>query len=64
LDQELEGNALMLRTRYGVGLLTDHIPVNEVSLRYYREINFFRKSTLFKTLKQDFGITKPKLPLY
>lgn len=65
LDQELEGNALMLMVQDNlrVGLLTDHIPVNEVASHITEKLIFQKIETINKTLKQDFGITKPKIAL-
>ena len=65
LDQELEGNALMLMVQDNlrVGLLTDHIPVNEVASHITEKLIFQKIETINKTLKQDFGITKPRIAL-
>ena len=63
LDQELEGNALMLMVQDNlrVGLLTDHIPVNEVA-KHLTEALIIRKiETVKKALIQDFSINKPKI---
>lgn len=63
LDQELEGDALMLMVQDNlrVGLLTDHIPVNEVASHLTEEL--IRKKILIinKTLTQDFCINRPKI---
>jgi 4-hydroxythreonine-4-phosphate dehydrogenase len=63
LNQVLEGDALMLMVSGAlrVGLLTDHVPVNEVS-KYITEA-LLRKKVMVtnKTLKQDFKISKPKI---
>jgi 4-hydroxy-L-threonine phosphate dehydrogenase PdxA len=63
LDKELEGNALMLMVQDNlrVGLLTDHIPVNEVAKHLTEKLIFQKIETINKTLKQDFGINKPKI---
>jgi 4-hydroxythreonine-4-phosphate dehydrogenase len=63
LDKELEGNALMLMVhdKLRVGLLTDHIPVNEVSNHLTAELLEQKVLTIKKTLIQDFGIPKPKI---
>ena len=65
LYQELEGNALMLMVQDNlrVGLLTDHIPVNEVASHITEKLIFQKIETINKTLKQDFGITKPRIAL-
>lgn len=63
LNQELEGNALMLMVQdtLRVGLLTDHVPVNEVSKHLTEALIRTKLETVNKTLLQDFGITKPKI---
>jgi 4-hydroxythreonine-4-phosphate dehydrogenase len=63
LDQELEGDALMLMVQDNlrVGLLTDHIPVNEVSAHLTEALIRKKLITVNNSLKQDFGVTKPKI---
>ncbi|UOK43323.1 MULTISPECIES: 4-hydroxythreonine-4-phosphate dehydrogenase PdxA [Flavobacterium] len=63
LNQELEGDALMLMVQDNlrVGLLTDHVPVNEVSAHLTEALIRTKLETVNKTLIQDFGITKPKI---
>lgn len=63
LDQELEGNALMLMVcdRLRVGLLTDHVPVNEVSKLLTEELLVKKLEVIKKSLIADFGISKPKI---
>ncbi|TBX71122.1 4-hydroxythreonine-4-phosphate dehydrogenase PdxA [Flavobacterium silvisoli] len=63
LNQELEGNALMLMVQDNlrVGLLTDHIPVNEVAKHLTEKLIIQKIETVKKTLIQDFGINKPKI---
>ncbi len=63
LDQELEGNALMLMVQDNlrVGLLTDHVPINEVASHLTEELIFKKIETIKKTLIQDFSINKPKI---
>jgi 4-hydroxythreonine-4-phosphate dehydrogenase len=63
LDKELEGNALMLMVQDNlrVGLLTDHIPVNEVAKHLTEKLIFQKLETINTTLKQDFSINKPKI---
>lgn len=65
LDRELSGNALMLMVhdKLRVGLLTDHIPVNEISSYLTEELLLKKVDTIIKTLQQDFGISKPKIAL-
>lgn len=63
LDKELEGNALMLMVQDNlrVGLLTDHVPVNDVAKHLTEKLIFKKIETINSTLKQDFSITKPKI---
>jgi 4-hydroxythreonine-4-phosphate dehydrogenase len=63
LNQELEGNALMLMVQGNlrVGLLTDHIPVSEVASRLTEELIKEKIETVRKSLIQDFSINKPKI---
>jgi len=63
LDKELQGDALMfmVQDNLRVGLLTDHVPVNEVA-SYLNEALIIRKiETIKKSLIQDFSINKPKI---
>jgi 4-hydroxythreonine-4-phosphate dehydrogenase len=63
LDQELEGNALMMMVHddLRVGLLTDHVPLNEVSSHLTEELIIRKIETIRKSLIQDFSIVKPKI---
>jgi 4-hydroxythreonine-4-phosphate dehydrogenase len=63
LDQELEGDALMLMVNDNlrVGLLTDHIPINEVASHLTEELIFKKIETVKQCLIQDFSINKPKI---
>ncbi|MFD2600629.1 4-hydroxythreonine-4-phosphate dehydrogenase PdxA [Flavobacterium suzhouense] len=63
LDQELDGDALMLmvQDKLRVGLLTDHIPVNEVSAHLTEELIRKKLLTVNHSLKQDFAVNKPKI---
>jgi 4-hydroxythreonine-4-phosphate dehydrogenase len=63
LNQELEGNALMLMVNDNlrVGLLTDHIPLNEVASHLTEELIFKKIETVKQSLIQDFSINKPKI---
>ena len=63
LNQELEGDALMLMVQDNlrVGLLTDHVPVNEVSKHLTEALIRTKIQTINKTLTQDFSIPKPKI---
>ncbi len=63
LNKELEGNALMLMVHEGlrVGLITDHVPVNEVASHLTAALITQKIETIKKTLMQDFSINKPKI---
>ena len=63
LNQELEGSALMLMVSgdLKVGLLTDHVAVNEVSKLLTKELLIEKIKNIQNTLIQDFGISKPKI---
>ena len=63
LDKQLEGDALMLmiNDNLRVGLLTDHVPVNEVAKHLTEKLISSKIKTIIETLKQDFEIEKPKV---
>ena len=63
LNQELEGNALMLMVQDNlrVGLLTDHIPVNEVASHLTEALIRQKIETVKQSLIQDFSINKPRI---
>ncbi len=63
LDQELEGDALMfmVQDNLRVGLITDHIPVNEVSAHLTEALIKKKIETIKKSLIQDFSINKPRI---
>lgn len=63
LARELEGDALMLMVKddLRVGLLTDHVPVNEVASHLTEALVRKKIETVKKTLIQDFSINKPKI---
>ncbi|MTH17010.1 4-hydroxythreonine-4-phosphate dehydrogenase PdxA [Flavobacterium sp. LC2016-01] len=63
LAKELEGDALMMMVQDNlrVGLLTDHVPINEVSSHLTEELITRKIETIRKSLIQDFSIVKPKI---
>jgi 4-hydroxythreonine-4-phosphate dehydrogenase len=63
LDQELEGNALMLMVcdKLRVGLLTDHVPLSEISKLLSEELLIKKLEIIKNSLISDFGISKPKI---
>lgn len=65
LAKEFNENALMFMIHGGlrVGLLTDHVPVNEVAKYLNEKLITAKVQTINKTLKQDFGIEKPKIAI-
>ena len=63
LNKELQGNALMLmvQDKLRVGLLTDHVPINEVAKKLTPSLIIEKVETIRNTLIQDFGIRRPKI---
>ncbi len=63
LNQELDGNALMfmIQDNLRVGLLTDHVPLNEVAKHLTEDLIRTKIKTINQSLIQDFGIRKPKI---
>lgn len=63
LNQELEGNALMLMVQDSlkVGLLTDHIAINEVAKHLTEKLIVEKIETIKQSLIKDFSINKPKI---
>lgn len=63
LAQELEGESLMFMVtdKLKVGLLTDHVPVKDISKHITKQLIEKKIDTIYKALKQDFGITVPKI---
>ncbi len=63
LAKELGGESLMFMVTDSlkVGLLTDHVPVKEVSAHISSELITKKIETVYTTLKKDFKIVKPKI---
>ena len=63
LAKALNGNSLMFMVSDGlrVGLLTDHVPLKEASNFITEDLIIEKIATVIKSLKQDFGIRKPKV---
>ncbi len=63
LDQELEGNSLMFMVtdELKVGLLTDHVAVKDIADAITPELIEEKVNTIYNSLKQDFGVSKPKI---
>ena len=65
LAQQLEGKSLMFMVTEGlkVGLLTDHVPLKDASKHINEELINTKLKTVIKSLKQDFGIRKPRVAI-
>lgn len=65
LDKELEGNALMfmISEDLKVGLVTDHVPLQQVSQTLTPELIKQKVRTINKSLIQDFNVIKPRIAL-
>lgn len=63
LAQELEGNSLMFMVTdtLRVGLLTDHVPVKDISKHITAKLIEEKINTVYNSLRQDFRINKPKI---
>jgi 4-hydroxythreonine-4-phosphate dehydrogenase len=63
LAQELEGKPLMFMVTdtLKVGLVTDHVPMKYVAQQITEEKIIEKIATMSESLKQDFGISKPKI---
>ena len=65
LAQELEGKSLMfmIHDDLRVGLLTDHVPVKDVSGLFSEDLIRQKVKLILQSLVQDFTITKPKIAI-
>ncbi|WP_378179712.1 4-hydroxythreonine-4-phosphate dehydrogenase PdxA [Aquimarina sp. SS2-1] len=65
LDQELDGNSLMfmITDTLKVGLLTDHVAVKDIADTITPELIEQKVDTIYTALKEDFGISKPKIAI-
>ncbi|WP_452597423.1 4-hydroxythreonine-4-phosphate dehydrogenase PdxA [Pontimicrobium sp. MEBiC01747] len=65
LAKELNGNSLMFMVTdtLRVGLLTDHVPVKDISNHITPELIEEKVETVYNSLKQDFRISKPKIAM-
>ncbi|WP_029489632.1 4-hydroxythreonine-4-phosphate dehydrogenase PdxA [Aquimarina agarivorans] len=63
LNQELEGESLMfmITDELKVGLLTDHVALNDVVKQLTPGVISQKISTIHHSLIKDFGISKPKI---
>ncbi|MFT4791283.1 MAG: 4-hydroxythreonine-4-phosphate dehydrogenase [Arcticibacterium sp.] len=65
LAKELGGESLMFMVSNSlrIGLLTDHMPVKDVSDHITPELIKTKVKTVIKSLQQDFGVRMPKIAL-
>jgi 4-hydroxythreonine-4-phosphate dehydrogenase len=65
LAKELGGTSLMFMVTEGlkVGLLTDHVPVKDVSNNITAKLITEKVDTVYKSLVQDFRINKPRIAI-
>lgn len=63
LNEQLNGDALMfmIHEDIKVGLITDHVPLNEVNKHITKELIEKKISTINQTLISDFRINKPRI---
>ena len=63
LNSELDGNSLMFMVTESlkVGLLTDHVPVKDITSKITQELIVSKINTIHETLKIDFAIRRPKI---
>lgn len=63
LAKELEGESLMFMVTdtLKVGLLTDHVPVKEVSNHITEALITKKITTVYEALRKDFRVVKPKI---
>ena len=63
LNQELDGESLMFMVSNGlrVGLLTDHVPVKDVSKNITKTLIDKKINTVYNALQSDFNIIRPKI---
>ena len=65
LESKLEGESLMIlmTDELRIGLITGHIPVSKVSETITPDLIKKKVEILYKTLVQDFAISKPKIAI-
>ncbi len=63
LEANLEGRSLMIlmTDELRIGLITGHIPISDVAQSITPELIKTKVETMYSSLKQDFGIRKPKI---
>ena len=65
LEDQIKGKSLMIlmSAELKVALLTGHIPIEDVTKMITPDLIKEKVNTLYSTLQQDFGITKPKIAI-
>lgn len=58
-----DGLMFMVSRDLKVGVVTGHIPLGEVQSTITKELITIKANYMFKSLKKDFGITKPKIAI-
>ena len=63
LENNLEGKSLMIlmTDEMRIGLITGHIPISDVATTITPELIMQKVDVMHQSLKQDFGINKPKI---
>lgn len=61
MDEENSSLMLMISERLKIGVVTGHIPVNQVSDELSSDLILKKLTVLNKSLKEDFNIRKPKI---
>ena len=63
LNKELQGDSLMfmISDKLRIGLLTDHVPIAEVTSQINEALICKKVETIYQSLKYDFGIKAPKI---
>ncbi|TYA52160.1 4-hydroxythreonine-4-phosphate dehydrogenase PdxA [Formosa maritima] len=63
LAKELEGNSLMFMVSNDlrIGLLTDHVPVKDISKHITKKLIKEKLDIIYQSLEKDFKIRKPKV---
>jgi 4-hydroxythreonine-4-phosphate dehydrogenase len=63
LEQKFDGKALMLMLcdKLRIGLVTGHLPIDQISKNITQELIIQKLKSFNKSLQQDFGIRKPKI---
>ena len=63
LNQQLEGDSLMfmISNSLRIGLLTDHLPIAEVTSEINEDLICKKVEIIHQSLKYDFGICNPKI---